>query len=157
MSAAHAEGLYVGGSVGVPDYRTNINGISGNSTGAAGKLFAGYQLAPNFALEGGLYDLGHIDHPNGSVNLRGGYLDVVAKYEFEPKWSVLGSVGVADGRFTSTRGDDSSAALKLGVGVQYDITKDVAVVTEYEHYRYANAYEEKPNAGSVTVGVTFGF
>jgi hypothetical protein len=41
--------------------------------------------------------------------------------------------------------------------VPYDITKDIAAVTEHEHCRCANACEEKPNAGSVTLGVKFGF
>lgn len=56
-TCAHAEGLYVGGSLGAPRYGDSVNGISGSGNGLSGKLFGGYQLTPNFALEAGVADL----------------------------------------------------------------------------------------------------
>ena len=60
MTAAHADGLYVGGSLGAPNYSNSINGIGGGGggDGTGLKLYGGDQLTPNFAVEGGLFSLG---------------------------------------------------------------------------------------------------
>ena len=77
IGAAHAEGLYVGGSLGKPDFKNSVNGISGDGSGVGGKIFGGYQFTPNVAVEGGLFNLGRIHDASGRVNLRGGYVDAV--------------------------------------------------------------------------------
>lgn len=155
--AAHAEGLYVGGALGTPHYQDSVNGVSGSGSGLGGKIYGGYGLSPNFAIEGGLFDLGHIDDSTGRVDLRGAYVDALGRYEFAPKWSVLGSVGLADGRFSTLAGNDSSPALKLGAGLQYELSKQVALRAEYEQYRFTNAFDAKPKVGEFTVGVNVGF
>jgi len=65
IGAAHAEGAYIGGSIGTPDYKNSVNGIDGDGSGVGGKVFGGYQFTPNVAIEGGLFNLGHIDNANG--------------------------------------------------------------------------------------------
>jgi len=157
VGAAHAEGLYVGGNLGSPDYKSSVNGVSGDGSGVGGKVFGGYQITPNVAVEGGVFDLGHIDDESGKVNLRGAYADAVGSYEFAPKWSVLGRAGLAEGRFTTSSGDDNSPALKLGAGLQYDITNTVAVRAEYEHYHFSDAFDAKPKVGEYSLGVKLGF
>ena len=157
VATAQAEGLYIGGNLGSPDYKSSVNGISGNGSGTGLKVYGGYQLTPNFAVESGVFDLGHIDDASGRVKTRGVYLDGVGSYEFAPKWSVLGRAGVAEGRFTTTLGDDSSPALKVGVGLQYDLTKTVALRAEYDHYHFTNAFDGKPNIGEFSVGFKVGF
>jgi OOP family OmpA-OmpF porin len=157
LGAAHAEGLYIGGGLGTPDYKSSINGVTGSGSGVGGNLYGGYELSPNFAIEGGLFDLGHIDDATGNVNLRGVYVDALGRYEFAPKWSLLGSVGLAHGRFSTTGGNDSSPALKLGAASQYDLTKQVALRAEYDHYRFSDAFDSKPTVGEFTFGVKVGF
>jgi OOP family OmpA-OmpF porin len=160
LASAHAEGLYIGGGIGTPDYHSSINGIGGgggNNSGTGVKLYGGYQLTPNFAIEGGAFNLGRTDDATGIAKTRGIYADGVGSYEFAPKWSVLGSVGVADARFTTTNGDDSSPALKLGAGVQYDLTHQTALRLQYDHYHFTNAFDQKPNVGEFVFGVKFGF
>lgn len=157
VGAAHAEGLYVGGALGTPHYQDSVNGVSGSGSGLGGKIYGGYGLSPNFAIEGGLFDLGHIDDGTGRVDLRGAYVDALGRYEFTPQWSMLGSVGLADGRFSTPGGHDSSPALKLGAGLQYELSKQVALRAEYEQYRFTNAFDAKPKVGEFTVGVNVGF
>jgi OOP family OmpA-OmpF porin len=157
IGAAHAEDFYVGGSVGAPYYHDSINGIGGTGGGTGLKVYGGYQLTPNFAVEGGLFRLGRTTDSNGTAKVRGGYLDGVGSYEFSPRWSALGSVGVAEGRFSTTLGNDSSPALKLGAGLQYDLTKTVAVRLKYEQYRFVNAFEAKPGIGEASIGIKVGF
>ena len=155
--AAHAEGLYVGGALGGPHYNDPVNGIAGSGSGTAGKVFGGVQVNPNFGVEAGIFDLGHIDDANGKVDLRGLYLDAVGKVEFAPNWSLTGSAGVADGRFKTSSGNDHSPALKLGVGVEYAMTRNASLDVGYDHYRFSDAFDGKANVSMPFVGVKVGF
>jgi OOP family OmpA-OmpF porin len=157
VSAAQAEGVYVGGNVGVPDFKGSINGIGGQGDGAGVKLYGGYEITPNLAVEAGVFSLGRRSDSSGTLNTRGFYAEGVGRYPLAPQWSLLGSAGLAEGRFTSALGDDSSPALKVGAGVQYDLTRQTALRVQYDLYHFANAYGAKPNIGEVSVGVKFGF
>ena len=81
----------------------------------------------------------------------------VGKMALAPKWSLTGSAGVAEGRFTTTNGDDRSPALKLGVGVEYAMAHDAALTLGYDRYHFTDAFGGKPNVGSPFVGVKVGF
>ncbi|MGA0609666.1 outer membrane beta-barrel protein [Caldimonas sp. KR1-144] len=156
--AAHAEGLYAGAALGSPHYGGDaVAGIDGSGSGVGGKIYGGYELTPNFAIEGGWFDAGHIDNANGKADLRGAYLDAVGKYPIAPQWSLRGSVGVAEGHFDTSRGDDHSPALKLGVGVDYALTQKVSLSAGYDYYRFSNAFDGKPTVGMPTIGMKIGF
>jgi OOP family OmpA-OmpF porin len=157
--SAQAEGLYFGASLGAPNYTTSINGIGGGGggNGAGLKLSGGFQFTPNFALEGGYFDLGRTEDASGSAKTRGLYMDGVGSVDLGSKWSLLGSLGVAEARFTTTAGDDSSPALKLGVGVQYDLSRTTALRLGYDHYHFSNAFDSKPSVGETVFGVKVGF
>jgi OOP family OmpA-OmpF porin len=157
IGAARADGPYAGGSLGGPDYHNSVNGIDGSGGGVAGKIFGGYQINPYFAVEAGGFSLGHLQDSQGKVDLRGIYVDAVGSYEFAPRWSLTGRGGLAEGRFTSTSGNDSSPAVKLGVGIEYALTNQTALLAEYERYHFADAFDAKVNAGMYSLGVKFGF
>lgn len=160
VAGAHAEGLYVGGALSAPNYTDSINGVGGGSGGSGPglKLYGGYQLTPNFALEGSYFNLGRShDNNGGEAKAQGLSLDGVGSYEFAPKWSVLGSVGLAEARLETSAGNGSSPALKLGVGLQYDLTKTTSLRLGYDQYRFTNAFDGKPNVGQTVFGVKVGF
>jgi OOP family OmpA-OmpF porin len=158
LGTAQAEGLYIGGQAGAPDYHSTINGVSGGGSGVGLKLYGGYQLSPNFAVEGGAFGLGHIDNATGRVQTRGVYLDAVGRYPLGTNWSVLGTAGLAAARFNSSPGGhDDSPGLKLGAGVQYDISEQVALRAQYDRYHFTGAYDGKANIGQTTVGVRYAF
>lgn len=158
LGAHAAEGPYVGLRLGSPHYSGDaVNGIHGSGSGVGGTLYGGWQFTPNFALEGGWFDLGHIDESAGKVDLRGLYLDAVGKYEIAPKWSLRGSIGVAEGRFDTSFGDNRSPALQLGLGVEYEVNKTVAVSLGYDHYHFSDAFDGKPNVGTPVFGLKVGF
>jgi OOP family OmpA-OmpF porin len=160
-TTASADGLYLGADLGHPQYSNNVNGIGGgddaNNGGIGAKIYGGYSLTPNFALEGSLFRLGHSRVGDTSVNTSGVALDGVGTYSFAPQWSVLGRVGVAEGRFSTSFGNDSSPALKMGAGVQYDLTKQLALRVQYERYHFVNAFDGKPNIGEYTAGIKMSF
>jgi OmpA-OmpF porin, OOP family len=162
-SAAHAEGLYLGADLGHPQYGNAINGIGGGDTadngGVGAKLYGGYALTPNLAVEGGVFRLGHSHDgtTDSTVNTRGLFVDGVGSYTFAPKWSLLGRVGVNDARFTTSLGDDSSLGVKAGAGVQYDLSPQVGLRMQYERYHFFNAFDGTPNVGEITAGVKVSF
>ena len=159
--AASAEGLYLGADLGHPQYSNNVDGIGGGNDASNGgigaKVYGGYALTPNFALEGSLFRLGHSRMGGDKVNTSGIALDGVGSYSFAPQWSVLGRLGVAEGRFSTSFGNDSSPALKMGAGVQYDLTKQLALRVQYERYHFVNAFDGKPNIGEYSAGIKMSF
>ncbi len=159
VTAAQADGLYVGGSVGAPNYSNAINGIGGNGggSGPAVNLYGGYQISPHVAVEAGAYRLGSKSDGNGTVKSHGVYLDGVGTYEIAPKLSLLGRIGVAEARFTTTGGDDSSPGIRAGAGLEYELTPQMSLRAEYDRTHYTNAFDAKPNTGEYAVGLKVGF
>jgi len=142
------------------------------------KLFGGYQFNPNFALEGGYYDLGRFGFNantlpagalNGNIRVRGVNLDAVGILPFTEKFSAFGRVGLnyADARdsFTGsglvdvTNPDPSKSSLnyKLGLGLQYAFTESVAMRVEAERYRIDDAVGNKGDVDLVSVGLIYRF
>jgi len=158
-SCAQAEGLYVGGNVGKPDYSSPINGIGGNGggTGATVDLYGGLRLTPNLAFEADLYSLARTTDPAATAKTQGLSLDAVGSFEFAPQWSLVGRAGLTRARFATTDGDAASNGLKLGVGIDYALTQSLALRAEYDRYHYVNAFEAKPNVGNYKVGLQVGF
>lgn len=156
--AAHAEGLYAGGSLAAPHYDGPINGIgSKGGEGIGLKLYGGWQFTPNLALEGGYFALGRSRNAGGSARAQGLYVDGVGSVMFAPRWSLLGSVGLAQARLRTPAGSDNSPGLKLGVGVQYDLTPHAAVRFGYEQYHFSRAFDAKANVGQTGLSVKVGF
>lgn len=155
-----AQSVYGGIDVGHPQYSDQVNGIGGGegtNGGLGGKVYGGYSLTPNFALEGNLFRLGHGQSNGQTVNTWGGSIDGVGSYSFAPHWSLLGRVGVAEARFDTSTGNDSSSGLKYGAGVQYELTQQVGLRVQYERYHFFNAFDAKPNVGEYTAGVKINF
>jgi len=155
--AARAEGLYVGGGIGVPDYHSTITGVDGSGSGVGLKLYGGADLSRNFGIEAGYVDLGHLRNGNGEVRSRGLFVDAVGRVDIAPQWSVLGTAGVADARFSGPSNTDWSAGLKLGLGVQYDLSKSLALRAQYDRYHFGSVYDGSANIGLTTVGLKFSY
>jgi len=165
---------YVGGNVGESRTQYSDSKISSDlgalgvtATGSAsetavgGKLFVGYQLNDNFALEGGYFYLGNFlrisgtaTAPtaasfNGSDQGQGVNMDLVGMLPFGKGFSGIGRLGAAYFRSDATAaasavgnvspatGTANRGILEAGLGLQYDFTKTVAGRLEW--LRYFNA------------------
>jgi OOP family OmpA-OmpF porin len=157
MVGAQAEGLYVGGNVGHTHWSDPLNGVTGRATGLDGKLYGGYQFNPNFSLEAGTMALGHINQATGDAKVYGLFVDAVGTYPLGQGFSLLGRAGLAEARFKSYAGNDTSPGVKVGAGLQYDLTKSIALRGEWEHYRFNDTFNVKPNADQYSVGLKFAF
>lgn len=157
--SAHADGLYVGGSIGPSHYTDGgIDGVGMTDKSATGgKVYGGYSFTPNIGLELGYADLGKFGSAAGGVRADGVFLDAVGTLPLANNFSLLGRVGVFNGELKAdTLGSDRGTSYKVGLGVQYDINPNVGVRAEWERYNF-DALNTKPNDDLFTVGVTYRF
>ena len=192
VMAQGAPGWYIGGNLGGTrgDFNNDalnstltgqgfiVNSTRTDNTSTGGKVFAGYQLTPNFAVEGGYFDLGRYNYSsttipagsfNGTSKPRGLNLDLVGMLPLSDRFSVLGRIGAA---YTQNRGSFSSTGLvpfnnlnssrndtnlKVGLGIQYAITDALAVRGEIERYRVSNPVRNVGNIDMASIGLVYYF
>lgn len=143
------------------------------------KLFGGYQLNRNFAIEGGYFDLGKFGFSsttvpagtlNGQIRLRGVNVDLVGTLPLTGGLSAIGRVGAqyaqARDTFSGTGAvsvqdpnpGKRAANYKFGAGLQYEISPSFLVRAEAERYRINDAVGNHGdvNLFSVSLVVPFG-
>lgn len=158
-------GWYLGASVG--QSRTEIDAsdvglpagfsftsFSSDETDTGYKLFGGYGINRNFALEFGYTRLGKFSFngtttpaatASGTVKNNGWNIDLVGILPLQNNFSLLARVGAyynetkasaeASGGLAARPGDkERETSLKLGLGVQYDFTPAIGVRAEWEHF-----------------------
>jgi OOP family OmpA-OmpF porin len=153
--------------------------IANDDNHSAYKLFGGYQLNKNFALEASYFDLGQFGYTattvpagtlNGNIKLRGVGMDMVGILPLTQKFSAFGRLGMnyaqAQDSFSSTGSvasptipNPSKNALnyKAGLGLQYDVTKAFGLRAEAERYRIDDAVGNKGDINMISVGLVYRF
>jgi OOP family OmpA-OmpF porin len=191
---AQDTGWYAGGNVGraattIDDARItqgllgeglSTTSIDDHNRHAAYKLFGGYQLNRNFALEGGYFDLGHHGYSantlptgtlNGDMRLRGLNLDLVGTLPLIGNLSAFGRVGVTSIRasdnfsatgavrmpYSSTSPSQRSTDFKVGAGLAYAFTPSLSMRLEAERYRFKDGVGNRGNADMISVGLLYRF
>ncbi|NPC58424.1 outer membrane beta-barrel protein [Caenimonas soli] len=191
---AQNTGWYAGANVGRTDATIDderiTNGLLGQGLATSSiddrdhdhgyKIFGGYQLNRNFAVEAGFFDLGSFGYTartvpagslTGDVRIKGVNLDLVGLWPLTDKLSALGRVGVTstrtNGRFSSTGAasvpyadanpSQRSTNYKVGAGLMYDFTESWAMRVEAERYRIRDAVGNKGHADMVSVGLVYRF
>ena len=142
------------------------------------KIFGGYQMNRNLALEAGYFDLGKFGFTanttplgslTGDIKIKGVNLDLVGIVPFSEKFSAFGRVGVtraeAKDTFTGTglvrvlnpnpRKSDTNA--KVGLGLQYAFTESLGMRAEVERYRINDAVGNKGDIDLVSLGLVYRF
>lgn len=146
-SAQNLGGVYLGGGLGQSDAKDGCDGISGpgvscDSEDTAWRLFGGYQLNTNLALELGYTDLGEVSAtgPGGSASAEATALEVSAlgMFPIAEGFSLYGKAGVYRGEVDAS-GPGGSASedntdFTLGAGVQFDMTRNIALRGEWQRY-----------------------
>lgn len=177
-SMAHAEGLYLGANVS-PSSDGKIELANGGATsqrGASGKavpfgVFAGYALAPAWALEGGYRASGGATRfdldPGYRLELRASaaYLAARGTWRLDEDWSLFAKAGMAhsrvkfaiDGKNAPPGESASKTGLYASVGAAYQISKDVALQLEWEHAPSVRHAGFDASMNRLALGVRFGF
>jgi OmpA-OmpF porin, OOP family len=150
-SLAQEPGWYAGVGLGMSNFKGACDGLSGpgiscDDKDTAFKLFGGYQVNPNFAVEFGYSDLGKTkaDFAGfGSVSIAAsGYEALaVAIAPINPQWSVFGKLGffrwdadLNDGTGLLGSASASGTDLTYGFGANYGFSKNGALRIEYQKY-----------------------
>jgi OOP family OmpA-OmpF porin len=190
VMAQQTPGFYLGGSVGGTRSHFNndaynnravgsgftVNSSSVDNKDTGGKVFGGYQLNPNFAVEGGYFDLGRHSYSgttsggaySGNTRSHGLNLDLVGTLPVTDRLSVLGRVGAI---YAKTRDSSSSAfappstanrssndtSMKYGVGLQYAITDALSLRGELERYHRINDPIRRGNVDMASIGLVYRF
>jgi OOP family OmpA-OmpF porin len=156
--SAHAEGPYVGGSLGSSRYNgPEYGGGVTDRSGTGGKIYGGYGLTPNIALEAGWVDLGKAQTAAGTVRGQGLFVDAVGKVPLTQGFSALGRVGAYHGKSKIAGSSQTGTQPKVGLGVQYDFSKQLGVRGEWERYRFKAVGGGKGDSDLYSVGVNYQF
>ena len=147
-------------------------------TDTAYKLQAGYQFNKNFALEGGYFNLGKAAYSasytggaaNASVKADGSNLSAVGSLPISDAFSVFGKLGAAystvkadvtatgPGGTAAGSAKDSKWGAVYGLGLNYNLTKQVALRAEYEIYdKVGGDNTGKSKVDVLSVGVAYKF
>ena len=142
------------------------------------KVFGGYQLSRNFALELGVFDLGKYSFSattvpagmlNGQLKVQGINLDLVGTLPLTERLSLLGRIGGTSARTRDQfTGSGAVAVLnpnprqrasnyKFGAGLQYEISPAFLVRGEAERYRINDAVGNKGDVNMLSVSLVFPF
>lgn len=156
--SVHAEGPYVGGSLGTTRYKgSDIGGLATDRSSSGGKLYGGYEITPNVAVELGYADVGKASSAAAEIKGHGLYVDAVGKVPLTESLSALGRIGAFNGHAKDNLGNsDSGTDLKVGLGLQYDLNKQAGIRGEWERYRF-KAFGEKADADMYSIGVNYKF
>ena len=155
-----------------------VTSTSGDDRDTAYKLYGGYQFHPNLAAEFGYYDLGRYNYGgtvvgggaySGSTRYQGLNLDLVGTWPVWDRLSVIGRVGAAytrarnsvsataPGAFASDSGTDRRWGPKVGLGLEYAITPNVAIRGEWERYRIHDSVRGRNDVNVASIGVVWRF
>jgi OOP family OmpA-OmpF porin len=142
------------------------------------KIFAGYKANPNFAIEGGYFDLGDFGFTStttpagtlrGNLKLQGFNLDLVGIMPITSRFSANARIGVnyADtvDSFSGTGAvhvlNPSPSAresnLKIGMGLQYAISDAWSVRADLERYRINDAVGNHGDIDHLSMALVYSF
>lgn len=190
--AQFAPGGYVGANIGSTRAHFNNDAIN-NSLASQGlavtsttsdnrdtgyKLFGGYQINPNFAVEGGYFDLGKYGYSSttiptgsfsGNTRIKGLNLDLVGMLPLSERLSAFGRIGAAYARsranfsstgavpFIGSNRTRNGTDLKYGLGLQYALTDALALRAEVERYRINDPLRNRGNVNMASLGLIYNF
>lgn len=142
------------------------------------KVFGGYQINRNIALEAGMYSLGKSrfttqTSPAGSLSsatkVRGLNFDVVGTLPFTQRFAGLARVGAhhawSKEDYSGTGANAGIAAstkhnntnYKVGVGLQYELSPAMWIRGEVERYRVKDSTGRRNNIDMTSVSLVFPF
>ena len=138
---ASAQG-YVGALVGLTSIAIDCApGLSCDDSDTGFKLYGGYEVAPNIAVEVGYTNFGKVSASAGAYNaeLKGTALSLVGAFRvaFSPEFTGVARLGLASvkGKVSDNVGgsaSDSSIKLYTGLGLEYAMSKDIKLVGAFD-------------------------
>ena len=170
-AAAQDSGGYVGLSIGQATQHDSCAGVpagvSCDDKDSAWRIFGGYQVNKNFAVELGYANLGEASASGFGItaSVEASAFDVVAVgiLPFTNEFSAYGKLGFyrADLEGRSNVGisaDESNTGLTFGLGLRYDFTKNIGARLEWSRYASVGSDDfGETDIDLVSLGVVFKF
>jgi OOP family OmpA-OmpF porin len=165
---AHAEGAYVGLAAGGSQFNLDCVGTTSCDRSNTGfKLFGGYKLTDNVAVEAHYADYGKAKlsgtisgfDVTADVKMSGFGLGAAYLGDFTPDWNGVVRAGVARNKVKlEGAASDSQSKTKayVGAGVGYKLTKEVALTAAVD-YTEGEIGGDKAKATLYTIGVNYNF
>jgi OOP family OmpA-OmpF porin len=175
-------GWYIGASLGQAKADVDCSGtIACDDKDSSWKIFGGYQINRNFAVELGYSDLGAVTASTPSfvlfplvipaatltIEAKAWELVAIGSVPLADRFSVFGKAGLyrADtdtrvdfGAAGSTTESDSNTDLTFGVGLRYDFTRNFGVRAEWQFYSaVAAGFGEESDVDVMSVGLVWKF
>lgn len=182
LAQAVETGWYIGASLGQTKADVDCSGtITCDDKDSGWKIFGGYQINRNFAIELGYSDLGAVTAstpsfvffplvvPAASLKIEAKAWELVAvgSLPLADRFSVFGKAGfyradtdvrVDFGALGSTTESDSNTDLTFGVGLRYDFTRNFGVRAEWQLYSaVAAGFDEESDVDVMSVGLVWRF
>lgn len=154
------------------------NGIAHDERHSAYKVFLGRQFNRNFGMELGYFHLGSFGFKadttpagtlQGNFRVQGANIGLVGTLPFTEKFSGQARIGVQYARtrtsITSSGAvtvanpnpSDREANVKIGLGVQYEVSKSFLVRGEVERFRVSDGVGNHPQVAMYSVSMVFPF
>lgn len=166
---AHAEGIYVGVAAGGTNIDLDCEGAPSCDKSDTGfKLFGGYKLTENVAVEAHYADYGKAKLSGGGISVdvkvSGFGLGVAYLGDFATDWNGVVRAGIArnklkvDASGGGFSDSDSESKTKgyIGAGVGYKLTKEVALTAAID-YTQGEYNGDKAKVTLYTIGVNYSF
>ena len=156
----------------------NTSAINSDNRDTGYKVFGGYQLNRNFAVEGGYFDLGQFSFTantvplgslSGNIKLKGFNLDIVGTVPLTERFSAFARVGAnatqAKDTFDSTglvfvanrNPSKRETNMKFGGGLEYAFTDALSMRAEVERYRVNDAVGSRGDIDLASIGLVYRF
>ena len=141
-SAVAETGFYAGASVGQATIDACDGVVNCDDEDTGWKIFGGWELNPNIALEAAWVDLGEVSGTVAGSTVSGeadGFVfDVRGTLPLNDQFGVFAKVGLIDweieGGGAVAGFEDDGTDLMYGVGAQYMFTEQFGIVGEWEFY-----------------------
>ena len=168
-AGAHAEGIYVGVAAGGSHASYDCDaGFDCDKSDTGFKLFGGYKLTENVAVEAHYADFGKFEGSapglSGNVKLSGFGLGVALLGDLATDWNGVVRAGVARNKVKSEGSgfgvsvSDSESKTKgyIGAGIGYKLTKEVSLTAAID-YTEGELQGDKIKGTLYTIGVNYAF
>lgn len=174
IGASASAQVYVGATAGQSKWNDDCKATTKCDTSStAYKVFGGYNIDKNFAVEASYFSLGKISatasvgQTTASAEVKGNGFEIagVAKHDFTEEFGGFAKLGVARVKadansvvpgLASFSQDTTSTQPVFGLGVTYKISKEIALRGEFESRR-AKLGNDKETVNNFSVGVQYSF
>ena len=118
-----ASGFYAGASAGL-----------NSDDESAWRLLGGYSVNRNFGVELGYHDTGESNIGGTGVDTNLWELVGIGRLPLDPRFSLYGKLGGYRGKVKGGGMSETNNDLTFGAGVQYDLSRQVALRGEWQRY-----------------------